>query len=190
MKKSKTPVFPQHVSDFLNLFHSIVFEGSDGVEKWEQYLTLEQKECVSLALAIYYQCEHCINHHSKILCKLKNAKCDILNKNVASMILFLRTDISRISEAELNRWIETWDQFATKIITKYRDPIIPDLVGLAIGIARDDETFIKLFGNKVKNFYESQNTQVVGELISVVVFMKAATSKNRIIDKIERILAT
>lgn len=108
------------------------------------------------------------------------------------MILFLRTDLSRISDPEFNRWVETWDQFSLKISTKYKDEIISNLVGLSIGIARNDETFIKLFGKKVRDFFEEQeisSTNIFGELISVVLFMKAATSKNRIIDKIEKILA-
>jgi hypothetical protein len=107
------------------------------------------------------------------------------------MVLFLRTDISRVSPTEFTRWLDTWDQFAFKIATKYKDEIIPSLVGLSVGIARDDEMFITLFGNKVKTFFESKQVNyrsVLGELISVVVFMKAATSKNRIVDKIESLI--
>ncbi len=185
----KLPVVPPHISDFLNLFHNIVFMGSDGEEDFTQYLTLEQKECISLSLAVYYQCQHCIDYHSKVLCKLKNVKCDVLVKNIASMILFLRTDISRVSEPEFTRWNETWEQFAVKISTKYRDYIIPDLVGLSIGIARNDEVFIKIFGKRVKEYFGTTSNNVFGELISVVLFMKAATTRNRIIDKIDRILA-
>lgn len=191
LKKNK-PVVPPHISDFLNQFHNIVFNGSDGEEEFTQYLTLSQKECISLSLAVYYQCQHCIDYHSKILCKLKNTKCDLLIKNIASMILFLRTDISRVSSPEFDRWSETWEQFALKIVTKYKDEIVPDLVGLSIGIARNDELFIKMFGKKVKDFFERReinSTNVIGELISVVLFMKAATSKNRIIDEIEEMLA-
>lgn len=191
MTKSKKPLFPQHVSDFLNLFHSVVFNGSDGEDEWKQYLTIDQKECVSLSLAVYYQCSHCEKHHSKILCKLKKVKCETLIKNVSSMVLFLRTDISRVSESEFSRWLETWDQFSLKMSLKYRDEIVTSLVGLAVGIARDDIAFIKFFGEKVKNHFQNQNIDYragIGELISVVVFMKSATSKNRIIDKVENLL--
>lgn len=187
MKKTKA-IVPQHISDFLNLFHSIVFNGSDGEENYVQYLTLSQKECISLALSIYYQCPHCIDYHAKVLSKLKSVKENVLFKHVASMILFLRTDISRISEPELERWLETWDQLSLKITTKYRDEIVPDLVGLSIGIARNDELLIKMFGKRIKDYFGTKNTGVMGELISVVLFMKAATSKNRISDKIEKFL--
>lgn len=189
--KNKKPLFPQHVSDFLNLFHSVVFNGNDGESEWKQYLALEQKECVSLALAIYYQCQHCEKHHTKILCKLKKVKAESLIKNVSSMVLFLRTDISRVSESEFSRWIETWDQFSLKMSLKYRDEIVTSLVGLAVGIARDDEVFVKFFGEKVKNHFQNKGEDyraVIGELISVVIFMKSATSKNRIIDKVENLL--
>jgi AhpD family alkylhydroperoxidase len=187
MKKRK-PVVPQHVSDFLNLFHNIVFHGSDGEENFVQYLTLTQKECISLALSIYYQCSHCIDYHVRALSKLKSVKEEVLFKHVASMILFLRTDISRTSKPELDRWLETWDQLSLKIATKYRDDVVPDLVGLSVGVARNDELLIKMFGKRIDDYFKVKSAPVMGELISVVLFMKAATSKNRIIDKIERIL--
>jgi len=192
MKKPKELVFPQHVSDFLNLFHSVVFDGSDGVDEWDQYLTIIQKECIALSLAIYYQCQECINYHTKVLCKLKNTtQCNVLTKNIASMILFLRTDIEHISKIEHDRWLETWDQLSLKISIKFGDAMIPPLIGLSIGIARNDVTFIKMFGEQIKNYNLTINARkLIGELTSVVVFMKAATSKNRIIDKIEQVLVS
>lgn len=182
-------VVPNHIADILNLFHDIVFQGSDGEETFPQYLTLEEKECISLSLAVYYQCEECIKYHSKVLCKLKNIKPENLNKHIASMILFLRTDIAHISDIEVQRWLETWEQLSLKISTKYGNIIMPYLVGLSIGLARNDDEFITIFGKAIKKYYSEDIVEkVVGEVISVVIFMKSATSKNRIMDKVKNML--
>lgn len=184
-------VIPNHIGDILNLFHSIVFEGSDGEETFPQYLTLEEKECISLALSVYYQCEECINYHSKVLCKIKNIKSEVLFKHIASMILFLRTDIEHISKIEHSRWIDTWEQLALKINTKFNVKSVPFLVGFAIGISRNDAQFITLFGNMIKLYYpESMVDKIIGEIISVVIFMKAATSKNRVTERVKQLLET
>jgi len=181
-----TKILPNHISDILNLFHDIVFTGTDGEETFDQFLSLEQKECISLALTTYYQCQECQNYHSKILANLKNTKIDTLNKHVSSMILFLRTDINNISTPELNRWLETWDQLATKIITKYHDPIIPMLVAFSIGVARNDKTLINMFGKSIKKL--NNYPQIIKETIAVTLFMKTATSSNRITNTIDKLL--
>ena len=41
-------VFPKHVADLMSLMYAIVFDGTDGEEDFETYLTIEQKECIIL----------------------------------------------------------------------------------------------------------------------------------------------
>ncbi|ALG68219.1 hypothetical protein [Beggiatoa leptomitoformis] len=181
-------VFPRHVSDLMSLMHMIVFEGTDGEERWTTYLTLEEKECVALGLAKYYQCEHCIEHHAKVIQKLGHVDEDTLNRNMNSLILFLRTDIERISDTERNRWIQAWQEYAMKIGMKRGDENIPHLIGLAVGIARDDSFLIQFCGDMVKKILLERGIEpraAIGELESVVIFMKAASSKNRVASKIE-----
>ncbi len=187
-KVFKDNVFPRHVSDLMSLMYMVVFNGTDGEEKWSTYLTLDQKECVALGLAEYYQCEHCIDHHSKAIHHLGHVQEDTLSKNINSMLLFLRTDTARISEAEKKRWIETWHEFAAKVALKRGDNLIPHLVGLAIGMARDDDFLIHFCGAEVKKLLEEKGIDsraAIGELESVVIFMKAAASKNRVAQKVE-----
>jgi AhpD family alkylhydroperoxidase len=187
----KDKVFPTHISDLMGLMHMMVFDGTDGEERWDTYLTYDQKECVALGLAIYYQCEHCIEHHTKALCRSRKVPAEVLSRNMNSMILYLRTDLSRIGETEKRRWIDSWEQLALKIALRRGDRATPYLIGLAIGMARDDGFLIDYFGREIRAIFEQQQIDprlAIGELESVVIFMKAAASKNRIVPKVEQIL--
>jgi AhpD family alkylhydroperoxidase len=183
-------VFPRHVSDLMNLMHMVVYKGTDGEEAWDTYLDLRQKEYVSLGLAQYYQCDHCVDYHLENLCRLEKTSKSTISQNINSMILFLRIDTRTIGRSEKQHWIRAWQRFAQRVSAESDDQVLPYLLGLAIGIARDDEFLIDFCGREVNAILTSGGIDVrasVGELESVVIFMKAAASKNRIIDKIERI---
>ena len=183
-------IFPRHVSDLMNLMHMIVFNGTDGEEKWDTYLLLKQKEYIALGLAQYYQCEHCIQHHFRSVSKLEKLNQTTLSQNVISMILFLRIDTRLTGESETEQWVRNWKRFAKKVSVETSDKILPHLMGLAIGIARNDDFLIAFCGRKVKKELLSQGINVraaLGELESVVIFMKAAASKNRVTAKVEQL---
>lgn len=182
--------FPRHVSDLMNLMHMIVFSGTDGEEKWDTYLSLKQKEYVALGLAQYYQCDHCIEHHLRAATKLESITKETLVRNVRSMILFLRIDTRTITQSEKEHWVEGWQRLASKIAIATDDKVMPYLMGLAIGIARNDDFLIPFCGVEVNKLLAEQGVDVraaVGELESVVIFMKAASSKNRVVDKLEQL---
>lgn len=184
-------VFPRHVSDIMNLMHMMIFNGTDGEEHWETFLTLKQKEYVALGLAEYYQCDHCITHHLKAVSRLEEFGKNKLENNILSMVLFLRIDSRSVSPREHQQWIEAWDRFADKISFLTGDKALPHLMGLAIGIARDDRFLIDFCGKEVCSILSSQGVEpraAIGELEAVVIFMKAAASKNRVVDKIEELL--
>lgn len=184
-------IFPRHVSDLMNLMYAVVFNGTDGEETWATHLELKQKEYVALGLAEYYQCEHCIKHHLTAVCRLENLSKTTLSQNVSSMILFLRIDTRSIGKFEKEHWVNSWQRFAQKVTRGSDDHAVPYLMGLAIGIARNDEFLIEFCGEEVNKIYSAKGADVrgvVGELESVVIFMKAAVSKNRVVDKIERIV--
>ena len=181
-------IFPRHVSDLMNLMHMVVFNGTDGEENWHTYLQLKQKECVALGLAEYYQCAHCITHHLKAAHRLDNIEEKTITKNINSIILFLRIDTRTITTAEKEHWIMAWNKFANKMSIASGDMATPHLIGLAIGIARDDDFLIELCGKEVIKILKSLNIEprpAIGELESIVIFMKAAASKNRVADKLE-----
>jgi AhpD family alkylhydroperoxidase len=183
-------IFPRHVSDLLNLMHMVIFTGTDGEERWTTYLDMKQKEYVALGLSEYYQCDHCITHHTGSLLRLEKIKKSTLLSNVQSMILFLRIDTRSIGKSETEHWIKSWNKFAKEVSLASGDAAIPYLMGLAIGIARDDEFLIEFCGSEVKNIFPAQDVRaIIGELEAVVIFMKAAASKNRVVGKIERLFA-
>lgn len=181
-------IFPKHVADLMTEMHMLVFNGNNGDEEFETYLTIEQKECVALGLALYYQCNHCINHHLKVLSKLRKVKPESLMKNMASIILFLRTDLRGVTIIEQDRWKQAWDQFAHKLFLKRGDKLSPWLIGLAVGIARDDNFLIEFMGSYVTSYYIENIREILGELESVTIYMKSAVSKNRIADKLESLI--
>jgi AhpD family alkylhydroperoxidase len=190
-KVFKDPIFPRHISDLMTVMHMMVFEGTDGEERWNTFLTYQQKECVALGLSLYYQCEHCIEYHLKTLCRLQKLDQQVVMRNMNSIILFLRVEVSRISDSEKVRWIQTWQEFALKISLHCKDNVRANLIGLAIGMARNDDFLIQFCGSEVKQIFEETDIdpcQAIGELESVVIFMKAASSKNRIVSKIENFL--
>jgi AhpD family alkylhydroperoxidase len=183
-------IFPRHVSDLMNLMHMMVYAGTDGEEKWQTYLTLKQKEYISLGLSEYYQCDHCIDHHLDALSRLETFSRSSLSQNINAMVLFLRIDTRDIGKAEKEHWIKSWKRFAKKVSTGSDDQVLPYLIGLAIGIARDDDFLIQFCGKEVKEILTLQNIDAyaaIGELESVVIFMKAAASKNRVIEKVGRL---
>ncbi|MDY6993884.1 MAG: hypothetical protein SVR94_14955 [Pseudomonadota bacterium] len=187
-KVFKDNVFPRHVSDLMGLMHMVVFNGTDGEEQWPTYLSLEQKECVALGLALYYQCGHCIDHHNKMLSRMSRTDQDAFFSNMNSIVLFLRTDTASITPSEKNRWIQAWHSFSIRVSMKSGDKVMPYLIGLAIGMARDDDFLIQFCGGEIKNFFAAQSIDAkaaIGELESVVIFMKAAASKNRVAHKID-----
>ena len=181
-------IFPRHISDLMNLMHMMVFNGTDGEEQWDTYLDLHQKEYVALALAQYYQCDHCITHHLKAIEKLGIKEQKTLRRNISSIILFLRIDTRTISNSEKEHWINAWHRFAGKIATTSGDTATPYLIGLAIGIARNDEFLIDFCGKDMEQILKDQKIEVrpaIGELESIVIFMKAAASKNRVAEKLD-----
>ncbi len=184
-------IFPRHMSDLMNLMHMVIFNGTDGEEKWDSYLNIKQKEYVALSLAQYYQCDYCIEHHLSSLCRLEKISKTTLSQNVNSMVLFLRIDTKLIGKSEKEHWIKAWQRFSYMVSLASDDPVLPSLIGLAIGMARNDDFLIQFCGSEVYKSFTSQGINIraaIGELESVVVFMKAAASKNRIIDKVERLL--
>ena len=183
-------IFPRHVSDLMNLMHMVVFNGTDGEEHWQTWLTLKQKECVALGLAQYYQCDHCIDHHFKAAHRLDKIDKKTLERNINSIILFLRIDTRAVSPTEREYWVTAWQRFANNISVGSGDRAVPHLIGLAIGIARDDTFLIEFCGKEVCAIFEQQDIDsraVIGELESIVIFMKAASSKNRVADKLEQL---
>lgn len=184
-------VFPRHISDLMSLMQMMVFNGTDGEEKWETYLSLKQKEYVALGISEYYQCQFCIEHHTKAVLKVDKVQNNTLSRNINSIVLFLRIDTRTVTATETEQWVNSWRKFSRHLSVDTNDKAIPYLIGLAVGIARNDEFLIRFCGDEIKPIFTEQGielSKVIGELEAVVIFMKAAVSKNRVVDKINLLL--
>lgn len=69
---------------------------------------------------------------------------------------------------------------------------LPCYIACAIGIARDDGVIMELAFNSISNIHQDdeQLVGVIRDIDRVVVFMKAATSKNRTDPKLVKLLAS
>jgi AhpD family alkylhydroperoxidase len=193
MNKNTTSqsIFPQQVTDMLNLMHMVVFTGTDGEEKWDTFLTANQKEYIALAISEYYQCEHCIEHHLKIVSRLSKLDSMVVAQVTNSALLFFRADTKHMIPREKEHWKKNWTFFSHKAIRMTSEPTVPTLIGLAIGIAKNDDYLINFFGMLAKKEFKEAGIDLrgaLGEIESVVVFMKAASTKNRANEKVGRIL--
>lgn len=181
----------QPFNDVLNELHAHTFSGSPG-ESDPFTLSELEREYIAYALAVYYQCDHCQTYHERVI-ERKRASAELQPWNwqgeFTKIVLFLRTSKSSVSAMEWGGWIESWRGFAGRI--HHRHPGLACSVAYAIGIARADECLMDMAFESLRTLYPNEATLlgVVRDIDRVVVFMKAATSKNRTDPIVRRQLA-
>ncbi len=96
-----------------------------------------------------------------------------------SATLFLHLDGTKLSEMEWERWVKAWRSYAHRIDTKH--PGLACYLGYAIGIARHDRHLMDLAFESISSGNEDNERLrgIIRDIDGVVIFMKAATSKNR-----------
>jgi hypothetical protein len=177
----RKPIQGQPFNDVLNELHAHAITGVP--DESDPFVLDElEREYIAYALALYYQCEHCQTYHSQAIDRLRartSAQSWEWRDEFLKAILFLRTDRRDISDAEWQGWLKAWRGFALHV--HYRHPGLACYLAYAIGIARDDRTLMDLaFGSiSAKNEDNDDLLGVVRDVDRLVVFMKAATSKNR-----------
>ena len=181
MIRIKTPLLGWAFNDVLNELHQIVFEGLPGETEPFQ-LTLLEREYIAYVLACYYQCERCLQFHERAIQlarKKENAPEWNWKDDLVSATLFLHLDGSKLSEMEWQLWVKAWRSYADSIDTKH--PGLACYLGYAIGIARHDKHLMDLAFESISSFNESHERLkgIIRDIDGVVIFMKAATSKNR-----------
>jgi|GEM_PF-771326 len=171
----------QPFNDVLNELHAHTFSGAPG-ESDPFILSELDREFIAYALALYYQCDHCQQYHGRAIERLRkesNAKPWAWQAEFVKIVLFLRISRPNVSEVEWQGWVESWRRFATRL--HYRYPNFACHIAYAVGIARADETLMDLAFESLTRHYPDGDTLlgVIRDIDRVVVFMKAATSKNR-----------
>lgn len=181
MNKSRTPLLGWAFNDVLNELHQLVFEGVPG-ESAPFELSRLEREYIAYVLACYYQCDHCLNFHGHAI-KTARSKEKVADWNwrddLISATLFLHLDGRKLSNIEWQRWLKTWADFAKHI--NLRHDGLANYLAYAVGIARNDKNLMdNAFACIEASIPDNDRLKyVIRDIDSVVVFMKAATSKNR-----------
>lgn len=181
MTKTSKPLLGWAFNDVLNELHQHVFEGVPG-ESEPFELTLLEREYIAYVLAIYYQCEHCLTFHERAV-RVARRKAESPEWNwqddLVSATLFLHLDGEKLSAIEWQRWTKTWHDFAHRIDLHH--PSLACYLAYAVGIARHDANLMDHAFASLSASIEDNNRLkgVIRDIDGVVVFMKAATSKNR-----------
>lgn len=179
--KVRKPIQGQPFNEVLSELHAHAFAGVPG-ESDPFTLSELERELIAYALAIYYQCEHCQQYHGHAIDRLRQqlaARPWDWRSDLIRIVLFLRIRRLDVSAVEWSGWVDAWRRFAQRI--HYRQPVIACNIAYAIGIARADEYLMDLAFESLSTHYQDDHTLlgVIRDIDRVVVFMKAATSKNR-----------
>jgi AhpD family alkylhydroperoxidase len=168
-------------NDVLNELHQLVFEGVPG-ESDNFELSKLEREYIAYVLACYYQCHRCLEFHERAV-TLQRRKENVPDwhwqDELVSATLFLHLDGRKLSEIEWQRWVKTWSDFAKRI--NQRHPCLADYLAYAVGIARHDQNLMNHAFDAISSHIKENDRLkgIIRDIDGVVVFMKAATSKNR-----------
>jgi AhpD family alkylhydroperoxidase len=181
MIKTKSPLLGWAFNDVLNELHQIVFEGVPG-ETAPFEITHLEREYIAYVLACYYQCGRCLEFHERAinLARRKEKSREWSWKDdLISVTLFLHLDGKKLSEMEWERWVKAWRSYAIRIDNKH--PGLACYLAYAVGIARHDKHLMDLAFQSISSANEDNDRlrSIIRDIDGVVIFMKAATSKNR-----------
>lgn len=182
----------QPFNDVLNELHAHTFSGAPG-ESDPFTLSELEREYIAYALGLYYQCDHCVQYHGRVVERARKrlgARNWAWQDELLKVVLFLRTSRTNVSTMEWEGWIQAWRRFADRL--HYHQPVLACNVAYAVGIARADEHLMEIAFESLRQAYQDDETLlgVIRDIDRVVVFMKAATSKNRTDPIVRRQLGT
>jgi len=175
------PVLGRAFNDVLTELHAHVFTGVPG-ESDPFVLSMLDREYIAYVLACYYQCGHCQHYHARAI-ERERAKLGApiwdWKTELVRATLFLRHGKGDVSSVEWQEWMESWRSFAKRI--NARHPSAACYIAYAVGIARNDEPLMDLAFGSISAAVEDDEALkgVIRDIDRVVIFMKAATSKNR-----------
>ena len=181
MIKTNIPLLGWAFNDVLNELHQLVFEGvpseSDPFE-----LSLLEREYIAYVLACYYQCERCLEFHDRAVrvARRKEKSPDWNWKDeMVSATLFLHLDGRKLSIMEWQQWLKLWSDFEERLNSNHEG--LASYLAYAVGIARNDKNLMDHSFASISASIEDNNRLkgVIRDIDGVVVFMKAAISKNR-----------
>lgn len=180
-KSDKQPILGRAFNDVLSELHAHVFTGVPG-ESDPFVLSLLEREYLAYVLACYYQCDHCQHHHARAITREReaNAAADWdWQQELIKVTLFLRIVKADVAAVEWREWTRSWRAFAQRI--DRRHPRLACYIAYTIGIARNDEDLMDMAFSSISDAQRDGERVkgIIRDIDRVVIFMKAATSKNR-----------
>lgn len=181
MIRPSTPLLGWAFNDILNELHQLVFEGVPG-ESDPFELTQLEREYIAYVLACFYQCGHCLEFHERAIrvARRRASSPDWdWRDELISATLFLHLDGRKLSAVEWEHWVKTWPSIASTINAHHSG--LANYLAYAVGIARHDKNLMDFAFASISNSIHDNGRLkgVIRDIDSVVIFMKAATSKNR-----------
>jgi hypothetical protein len=180
-KPDQQPILGRAFNDVLTELHAHVFTGVPG-ESDPFELSLLEREYMAYVLACYYQCEHCQRHHMRAIEREReaaDAPAWEWKKELIKVTLFLRVSKAHVAPVEWHEWTESWRRFADRMDRHH--PRLASYIAYMIGIARKDEDLMDVAFAAISDAETDAErlTGIIRDIDRVVIFMKAATSKNR-----------
>lgn len=181
MTNRKAPLLGWAFNDVLNELHQLVFTGVPG-ESEPFELSLLEREYIAYVLACYYQCGHCLEFHGRaaeVAAGKEQSPDWDWQGELVSATLFLHLDGRKLSVIEWQQWLKTWDKYRQRIDVHHAG--LASYLAYAVGIARNDRNLMDHAFAAISESIEDNGRLkgVIRDIDGVVVFMKAATSKNR-----------
>lgn len=167
-------------NDALAYLHEHAFTGVPG-ESDPFVLPILDREFIAYALSCYYQCDHCQEYHQRAIERLlkKEPLIWAWRHEIVKTVLFLRAAKSAISPVEWDHWTIEWKRFA-HAMDQLRMGLVCT-IAYAIGFARDDKDLLDFaFAGMADKFDADYLRGAIRDIVRVAIFMKAATSKNRV----------
>jgi hypothetical protein len=177
--------------EVLQELHAHAFTGVPG-ESDPFTLSLIEREYIAYALALYYQCDHCQEHHGAAVAReLRKTQAEEWpwRPTIEKIVLFTRTEKQWVSAAEWARWENEWLRFTHVLGAEHA--LLASHVAFAIGIARADRDLINFAWTAVSASYADRQRLLgmLRDVVRVTVFMKSATSEFRVTQILKLLLA-
>lgn len=185
------PILGRAFNDVLTELHAHVFTGVPG-ESDPFELSLLEREYLAYVLASYYQCDHCQIHHARAIEREVNSAASSTwdwQRELVKATVFLRIIKAEVSQVEWAQWLTSWRFFAHRL--DHHHAHLACYIAYTIGIARKDEDLMNLAFESISTAFDGELLKgIIRDIDRVVIFMKAATSKNRTDPVIIRHLAS
>ena len=100
-------------------------------------------------------------------------------RRLVNATLFLHLDGRKLSALEWEHWLKAWSAFRRRLHARH--PSLASYIAYAIGIARHDKHLMDHAFESISDAVPDTGRLkgIVRDIDGVVIFMKAATSKNR-----------